>query len=266
MRWGRYEVDSKPARGGALGQLFFGEDVELQRPVAIKRVDDPEAGRREARALAAVAGHEGVLAVHDFFEFGEHGYIVTERIDGKPLGDDERGRRRSDAYAVDVTMNVLRVLRHVHSRGYLHTDVKPGNILLPASGSPPVKLIDFGGAARMGTDGVFRGRSQAGFPPYMAPEQFADPAELDDTSDLYQAAGVCVYLLVGRPPIDPPDDEDEEPYYAECLRLQQRGLQRDIQDEQLRRVLARALDPDRTRRFRHAQELIDALRPFGSDA
>jgi serine/threonine protein kinase len=266
MRWQRYDVEAKPAHAGVLGKLYFGTDTELQRPVAIKKVGDIEAGRREARALAAVSGHEGVLAVFDFFEFGEDGFIVTERVDGKPLGDDERGKKRSQAFAVDLTMNLLRVLRHVHARGYLHTDIKPQNILLPKDGAPPVKLVDFGGAAKLGADGVFRGMSEAGFPPYMAPEQFEEPAVLDESSDLYQAAGVCAYLLTGRPPIDPPDIEAEKPYYAECRRRHMKGFQRDIANDDLRQVVVRALHPDRATRYRRAQDLIDALRPFASEA
>lgn len=266
MQGGRYAVETKPTKSGVLGKIFFGTDTVLERDVAIKEVDDPAAGQREARALVAVAGHEAILSVYDFFQDHGHGFIVTERIYGKPLGDDERGRRRRVVFAVETTMNVLRGLRHMHRRGYLHTDIKPQNILIPQRGDgPPVKIVDFGGAARKKANDVFRGRSEAGFPPYMPPEQFDEPAVLDDSSDLYQAAGLCVYLLTGRPPIDPPDIKEDHAYYAACRKLHERGLHREVPNPYLRAVLARALHPDRAARYRGAQEFIDALRPFSTD-
>ena len=263
---GRYAVEIKATHSGVLGKIRFGIDTVLEREVALKEVKNVAAGQREARALAAVTGHESILNVYDFFEHNGHGFIVTERIYGKPLGNDERGRRKREASAVEITMNVLRGLRHVHRRGYLHTDIKPQNVLLPLrDGDPAVKIVDFGGAAKKDKTGVFRGMSEAGFPPYMPPEQFDDPAVLDDSSDLYQAAGLCVYLLTGRPPIDPPPVEEERAYYAACRKLQEQGLQRTIANPKLQAVLARALRPERASRYRGAQELIDALRPFSSE-
>lgn len=263
---GRYAVQNKPSHGGMLGKIYFGRDTVLEREVAIKKVKNPAAGRSEALALAAVAGHDTILKVYDFFEENRHGFIVAERIYGKPLGDDERGRQRREACAVETTMNVLRGLQHIHRRGYLHTDIKPQNVLLPRrEGDPPVKIVDFGGAARKGAEGIFRGRCEAGCPLYMPPEQFDEPAALDDSSDLYQAAGLCIYLLTGRPPIDPPDLKEKQAYYTACRKLQERGLCRMIANAELRAVLARALHPCRASRYGEAQELIDALHPFSTN-
>jgi serine/threonine protein kinase len=117
MQGGRYAVETKPTHSGVFGKIFFGMDTVLERDVAIKEVDDLAAGKREARALAAVAGHEAILSVYDFFEDHEHGFIVTERIYGKPLGDDEWGRRRRGVFAVETTMSTLRGLRHMHRPG-----------------------------------------------------------------------------------------------------------------------------------------------------
>ncbi len=91
-------------------------------------------------------------------------------------------------------------------------------------------------------------------------EQFDNLAVLDDSADLYQAAGVCVFLLTGKRPIDVDDDDlEDDEYYSACRKLQMNGLSRDIADDKLKAVLARALLPNPSDRFRNVQELIDAL-------
>lgn len=257
---GRYDVAGKPSAKGVLGAFFKGHDRRLERDVGIKRVDSVADALREARALAAVSGHPGVLAVHDVIEHQGHAWLVTELVNGTPLGDDERCRRRSIPNAIALTVELLHALGHVHAAGHLHTDVKPQNILIPSGkAAPPLKLIDFGGAERKASNGKFRGRSRAGCALYMAPEQFAKTVDLDDTSDVYQAAGVCVYLVSGRSPIDWPDVEGDKAQEAACLPLQLAGHKRSIPDEALAAVLRRALDPNPRRRYRSAQALADAL-------
>lgn len=257
---GRYDVAGKPAAKGVLGAFFKGYDRRLQRDVGIKRVDSIDQARREAHALAAVGGHPAVLAVHDVLEQQGHAWLVTEFVNGAPLGDDERCHKRSISSAIALTLELLRALRHVHTAGYLHTDVKPQNILIPSgTAAAALKLIDFGGAEVKARDGRFRGRSRAGCALYMPPEQFGKTVELDDTSDLYQAAGVCVYLVSGRSPIDWPKVEGDDAQEAACLPLQRGGHQRSIPDDALAAVLRRALDPDPRRRYRSAQALADAL-------
>jgi serine/threonine protein kinase len=159
-------------------------------------------------------------------------------------------------------MNIVRALRHIHNCGYLHMDIKPRNVLLRAGTKTNVALIDFGGASRKGRGGRYRGKPRAGYPPYMAPEQFDSPATLDDSADLFQAAGVCVFMLTGMMPIDAPN-LDGDAYDSACRTLQMKGLGRHIADVKLRAVLAKALDPKPSKRYRHAQDFIDALRPFG---
>jgi serine/threonine protein kinase len=201
--------------------------------------------------------------VHDFFVFGKRGHIVMERVVGKPLGGNGGGRRRPEKTAVAITMNILRALRHVHGAGYLHMDIKPPNVLVPAGSATAIKLLDFGGASPKNFRGRYKGTPEAGYPPYMPPEQFEAPAILDDSADLYQAAGVCVFLLTGKMPIDAPKIGDDKEYDAACCQLQKRGLTREIANTRLKRVLAKALDPVPSNRYQNAQDLIDALRPFG---
>src|SRR5690606_5752999 len=110
----RYELDAKPAKSGQQGAVYFGRDLVLQREIAVKVVPSADDARREAEALASVAGHGSMLAVFDLFEVDGAGYIVTERVRGKPLGSDESGHRRSETNAVRLTMDVLRALRHMH--------------------------------------------------------------------------------------------------------------------------------------------------------
>ena len=119
--------------------------------------------------------------------------ILMELVQGEALGHLRRGRRRSPRDAVRITMSILRGLRSMHDKGYVHSDIAPHQIYDTGQG---IKILDLGSAVRLGTTGG------AGSWEYMPPEQFAarNQRKLDVTADLYATAGVLVYLLTGRAP------------------------------------------------------------------
>ncbi|GMV38454.1 MAG: hypothetical protein AMXMBFR64_01700 [Myxococcales bacterium] len=199
---------------GAMGEVYYAEDLELGRPVAIKVIrptflaalsEDQahDAARRflqEARAAAALT-HPGATTVHRVGT--EHGrpYIAMEWIEGRPLD----AVLRQDGplpveEAVRVAVQVLDVLAAAHEAGIVHRDVKPGNLMLTRDGR--VKVTDFGIARVQGSD---LARTQAGTvlgtPHYAAPEQLAGRS-VDCRADLYAAGAVLYETLVGQPPFD----------------------------------------------------------------
>lgn len=265
--WNRYEVDLTPKHLGAFGQLYFGYDPILQRKVAIKKLSSIESAKYEARVMAGYGAHEFLPQVYDFFTFGTDGYIVMEFIEGQRLGHHLKGRKREKGKAVRITMNILRGLRHLHKKGYLHTDIQPENILIHEDQSRTVKIVDFSSAVKKNRDGIWKGKPKGGTWEYMPPEQFEKNAILDDSSDVYAAAGVCVYLLTGQAPFLPDfeitGEDTVDKYRAECKTLHSYILECDLNDKSLKEILIKATHPNRKKRYRSAQELINALRPFG---
>ncbi len=164
--FGRYEL--KSSKRGEVGEnVFFGTDLELKRPIAIKEIKQVNAARSEAIALAACGPHESIPVIYDFFTCCSKGYIVMEYVKGHELGGDQNGRPNPQEKAVALTINILHALRHIHSKGYLHLDIKPKNVMVTNEATSKIKLIDFGGAVLKKPSGFFKGKPKAGYPPYM---------------------------------------------------------------------------------------------------
>jgi hypothetical protein len=201
----RYRVQDEIGRGG-MGVVFRGFDPLLGREVALKRLSrvisgDPDTGdslRKEARALARLS-HPNIVQVFDIVEDSRGIWIVLELIDGTDVG--ARIRETGSLAPAEVGLigsQVAAALASAHSRGLLHRDVKPANILLTAQ--EEVKLTDFGIAKLLTPEG---GRTRTGLvigsPRYMSPEQRRG-APLDGRSDIY-SLGVTLYeMLTGHVP------------------------------------------------------------------
>ena len=200
----RYGIQRHVATGG-MAAVFRGWDYRIERPVAIKVLRqfeqatsrDIERFRREAQA-AATLDHPRVVQVYDFFEESGCWFLVMEYVDGINLKRHLRGRGPlPPGEACALGEQICAALEAAHSRGFIHRDIKPQNVLLDRQGS--AKLTDFGIVhvmceARMTTTGAVLGTAD-----YIAPEQ-ARGEPLTPASDLY-AVGVMLYeLLTGRLP------------------------------------------------------------------
>src|SRR4051794_9350378 len=147
---GRYEIHRKLARGG-MAEVYLARDRSLDRPVAVKVLfpefaTDPsfvERFRREAQAAANLT-HPNIVGVYDWGTQSGPYFIVMEFVDGQSLAEITRSAgplhpRR----AAEITFEVAGALGFAHSRGVVHRDVKPGNVLI-SSGSGHAKVTDFG--------------------------------------------------------------------------------------------------------------------------
>ncbi|MFI6051857.1 protein kinase [Streptomyces violascens] len=205
---GRYRVVERLGRGG-MGVVWRARDEVLGREVAVKELrtfsdaSAPELGdlrlrmQREARAAARVR-HPSVVAVHDVTEHEGRPVIVMELVDGPSL-DDVLGERGvlEPGEAAAIGAKVLEALAAAHRAGVLHRDVKPGNVLLDASGR--VVLTDFGIAAMDDPgDGsqtnLTRSGELVGSLDYLAPER-AQGQEPGPASDVW-ALGATLYAAV----------------------------------------------------------------------
>jgi AraC family transcriptional regulator, regulatory protein of adaptative response / methylated-DNA-[protein]-cysteine methyltransferase len=206
---GRYELRRHVGSGG-MGLVYEARDRVLDESVALKllRADlsfgDEGLGPVAAEVrLTRRVTHPNVVRTHDVGEAGNLRFLVMEYVAGISLADLLARRPRLPAAAVVVLgMQLCRALEVVHTRGVLHRDVKPQNILLTADGQ--LKLTDFGVAAlRDAAGSTVSGYTTPGTPAYMAPELLFGEAA-DARSDVFAAGVVLHQALTGRVPFDAP--------------------------------------------------------------
>ena len=188
---------------GAYGLVLAGQHRDLGRDVAVKVVTrassdewEPTDFKAEARLLAGL-DHPHIVRIYDYVERDNLYLIIMELLSGGSLG-----RRRallSPEGACAVGLAAAEALGYAHSRGVLHRDVKPANILFTASGL--LKVTDFG-VAKIFDAASATASKVIGTPRYMAPEQ-VETTRLGPGTDIY-ALGVVLYeLFTGGPPFDP---------------------------------------------------------------
>ncbi len=192
---GRYEVRGVLGHGG-MAQVRDGWDTRLDRPVAVKLLHPgllagADVRRRfedEARAAAALS-HPNLVAVYDYGEHRGVPFIVMERLPGQTLADLIAQRPMPPDHVRAMLDDVLAALQVAHRAGILHRDIKPGNVLLSATGDA-MKLGDFGIAKADGTAQTVTGQV-VGTMGYLSPQRVAGaPAAVTD--DIY-ALGVVAY-------------------------------------------------------------------------
>lgn len=204
----RYLLERRIAVGG-MGEVWEASDTRLGRGVAVKVLrpelgDDPEFLHRfriEARTVASL-DNPGIAAVHDYGEdVGPNGrrtaYLVMELVRGEPLSTIiARGPIDTDE-TLRLIEDAAWALQAAHERGFVHRDVKPGNILVRTDGV--VKLTDFGIAKAADAVPVTRSGMVMGTAHYIAPEQ-ASGAEAGPASDVYSLGIVGYECLAGHRP------------------------------------------------------------------
>ncbi|MEM1034080.1 MAG: serine/threonine-protein kinase [Myxococcota bacterium] len=264
---------------GGMGVVHRARQNSLGRTVAVKTVRE---GRHEAPLIqeAVLTGyleHPNIVPVHDIAlaEAGEP-VVVMKHIEGQSwrrtlssdvdpgdLGDDGTAGPRSLAWHLSVVMQVCQALRFAHSRGVIHRDVKPDNVMIGTFDE--VYLLDWGLAVSL-EDGsrlpsLKAQRGVAGTPAYMAPEQLADdaPRRVGIHTDVYQV-GACLYhAAVGSPPqegttLDEIRDQIDE--REELLVLPPQV------PAELGAIIGRAMAVSPADRFESVDELRTALEAF----
>jgi serine/threonine-protein kinase len=201
---GRYHVEAPLGHGG-MALVVRARDDELDRPVAIKLLDEHLARDasvrtrflREARLSARLA-HPNVVQVFDAGEEDGRAYIVMECVDGRTLADvlAQRGRLPWPE-AVRLALQACAALDHAHRAGLVHRDVKPQNLLLRADGT--LKIADFGIARAAEQTRLTQAGTILGTAAYLSPEQAAGE-EVTSAADVYSLGAVLYELLTGRTP------------------------------------------------------------------
>jgi serine/threonine protein kinase len=204
-----YRVVSRIGLGG-MGVVYKAVDARLNRAVAIKVIHDTrlsDAGdrlRTEALALASI-DHPYICKVYEVFEDRGDVYLVMEFVEGETLASILRRGKPPLGQIVEIASEIVEGLAEAHSRGFVHRDVKPSNVMITKSGH--VKLLDFGLAredvAATPTEHTRTSPSErsayAGTPQYMAPEQAAGNP-VTARADLFSVGVIIFECLTGRLP------------------------------------------------------------------
>ncbi|HNT97067.1 MAG TPA: protein kinase [Elusimicrobiales bacterium] len=255
---GKYKIERKLGEGG-MGVVYEAVDQSLERPVAIKRMNDEiklnesEKQRflQEARTVALLH-HPNIVEIYTIFEEDDNIYLVFEYIDGPTLDKKlEKEVMLGTAAVVEIFDQVCKALSYAHSKNVVHRDLKLGNIMINSEGD--VKVMDFG-LARSARETLARAsREVVGSPAYMAPEQASGVSGRE--SDIY-SLGVCVYeALTGTLPFPGPDfQEQKNKMRYHPVSAVMAGIPKAFDP-----LLEKALDPDPEKRFRSVDEFREAL-------
>ena len=199
----------RPLGVGGMASVYLAVQESLDREVALKVMAPALAANQEFTErflkegrITARLSHPNLVTV---FDIGQHGtlyYLAAEFIPGGTLRD-KLNQGLSVAEALDVVRDVAHGLHYAHECGFVHRDVKPGNVLFRLNGT--AVLADFGIAKSIdGSTMATQVGSSIGTPHYMSPEQ-AKAEKVDGRSDLYSLGAMLFELLTGKPPYDASD-------------------------------------------------------------
>ncbi|HSE52575.1 MAG TPA: serine/threonine-protein kinase [Gemmatimonadales bacterium] len=265
----RYRVDRLLGSGG-MATVYLAHDLKHDRPVAIKVLRPglaaalgPERFLREIQ-IAARLNHPHILALHDSGEFEGLLYYVMPYVEGESLQDRiAREKQLPVADAIRLTREVASALAYAHGLGFIHRDIKPGNILIS---NGYALVADFGLARALtqarGTDSITHAGITIGTPTYMSPEQGSDDAVIDGRSDIYALGCVVYEMLVGDPPFSGSTPGAVLARHAAGRVMPIRAIRPAVPVAAERAVL-RALEKMPADRYQTAGEFSEALRAAG---
>ena len=260
----RYEILERIGTGG-MAVVYKAKCHRLNRLVAIKILksdlaQDEDFRRRfnaESQAVAQLS-HPNIVSVYDVSRGGDVEYIVMELIDGITLKQymEKRGQLNWRESLHFITQ-IMRGLSHAHSRGIIHRDIKPQNVMVLRDGS--VKVADFGIACLENAAQTLT-QEALGSVHYISPEQ-ARGDRIDARSDIYSAGVVLYEMLTGRLPFEGDSAVSVAIQHLSSVPLAPREINPDI-PEQLELICLKAMAPDLDRRYPSADAMIADLEAF----
>lgn len=193
---------------GGMGVVYLAKQRDLDRLVAVKMIrsgilaGEEEVKRFYAEAKAAARlRHPNIVAVHQFGRRAGHHFFSMQYIEGTDLQRILKHGPLPPRRAAAIVRDVARAIQHAHSRGVLHRDLKPGNVMIDEQDQ--IHVTDFGLAKHLDADSSLTGQGTAiGTPHYMAPEQaVGNSDEATSQSDIYSLGGILFAAIAGHPPL-----------------------------------------------------------------
>ena len=260
----RYEIQEIIGSGG-MAVVYKATDNRLHRSVAVKILRDELAADEEFRRrfqteaqAVAMLSHPNIVSVYDVSHSESVEYIVMELIEGVTL---MQYMQKKGALgwkeALHFSVQISKALEHAHSKGIVHRDIKPQNIMIIRDGS--IKVADFGIAALESTQEQ-RSSQTVGSVHYIAPEQ-ARGEQPDTRSDIYSLGVVMYEMLTGRMPYDGETAEQIALKHIAGIAVPPQEINPDIPDE-LARITLKAMNADINARYQSASELLADLEEF----
>ena len=263
----RYELLELIGSGG-MANVYKARCHRLNRLVAIKILksdlaDNADFRRRfhdESQAVAQLS-HANIVSVYDVSTNPDREYIVMELIDGITLKQYMERRGRMDwRESLHFITQIMRGLSHAHSRGIIHRDIKPQNIMVLRDGS--VKVADFG-IACLANQGQTLTQEALGSVHYISPEQ-ARGDRIDARSDIYSAGVVLYEMLTGRLPFEGDSAVSVAIQHLSSVPLAPRDIDPSI-PEPLELICMKAMNSDPNKRYASADAMIEDLEKFRRD-
>jgi serine/threonine-protein kinase len=269
--------------GGGMGEVFRARQVSKNRPVAIKMMStgcalgDKAYGyfRREIevlRDLLMPSGecHPSIVTFYEIYEIDSQIQLVMEYVDGKNALEWIKALERPlpIASAAHIGRHLLSALEYAHSKGYVHRDVKPSNLLVMGPvHRPRVKLTDFGLAKSFADTAGFttltRQGDIGGSIGFISPDHIRQFSDVREPGDIYSAAATLFYLITNRYPYLGFDPRQPDSYQVILQHppVPLRAFRPDA-PVGLERVLLRGLHKQPRERWKSARAMSEALRPF----
>lgn len=266
-----YRIVKKLGAGG-MGEVYLAEDSRLNRQVAIKLLPAKSTGDEQARKrllreaqAAARLDHPNICAIHEVGQDSDTAFIVMQYIEGESLAERMHSLKLDES--IDLAIQVADALSQAHTRGIVHRDIKPQNVIVSPRGQ--AKVLDFGLAKRVAQtrDEEIEGETVSaiteagvivGTAAYMSPEQ-ARSGRIDERSDLFSLGAMLYEMTTGRRPfagsslievcaqvlhVDPPPPSEINPRVP----------------MELERVIMKALAKNPSARYQSAEEMMRDLK------
>ncbi len=205
-RFGEYVLERVLGRGG-MGVVYFGRQIHLDRPVAIKMIrsgalasqEEVQRFYAEARS-AAKLDHPNIVTVYQCGEHDGHHFFSMDFVAGTDLSRLIQDGPLDSKMAARYVRDVARAIQYAHDQGILHRDLKPANVLVDKADN--VHITDFGLAKSIGHEtGLTATGAALGTPSYMSPEQAAGRVEEHNYgTDVYSIGAILFTIVTGQPP------------------------------------------------------------------
>jgi len=276
---GPYEVDSLLGAGG-MGEVYRARDTRLDRVVAVKVLpsgltassDLRARFEREARAISALSNPH-ICAIYDVGRADESEYLVMEYLEGETLAERISRGSLPVSQVLRYGAEIAEALQHAHRAGITHRDLKPGNVMITASG---VKLLDFGLAKLTSPGPLYTGEAPTIVNPitaegaivgtvlYMSPEQL-EGKNVDHRTDIFALGCILYEMATGRRPFTGSSQVSIIAAILSADPVPIRSLQ-PASPPALERIILTALEKNPDERWQTAHDVARQLRWLGESS